>query len=118
MRTISLQITPAEQETLLNSMTADITSAERDAIATQDKSAYRRLSNIEPRALLNDAIGHLSMWALPQDDAPQGYHHVVIRCADAEQPELVACYYHDVTSTTPGYVIGAIWHGDHFGFHS
>lgn len=118
MRTTSLQITPEQHAAMCAAIDTSIGEQVKAAIAAQDRGAYDRITAIPARMLLPDAIGYLSLWALPQDDAPQGYHHVVIRCADAEQPELVACYYHDVTSTTPGYVIGAIWHGDHFGFHS
>ena len=117
MRTITLQITPTEVEQIRAVMYYDIENAMSAAIAEQDKTAYKRLTRIAPTTEIHDAIGHLSLWALP-DGVSSSYNHCVIRCADTTSPELVACYYPDITSDKPSYVIGAIWHGDHFGFHS
>jgi hypothetical protein len=74
------------------------------------------------------AIGRLVTWALPSegDDEASRYAHVVIHGVDLNgergQPELIARYYADKVQEErmerPNYVIGAVWHGDHFGFHS
>lgn len=53
------------------------------------------------------AIGYLSSWNL-------SFPKVVI-WADSEG-DLVANYLNE--DGTIGYVIGAVWHEDHFGFHS
>lgn len=117
MRTITLQITPAEIERMMVVMHDDLAEAFGAAIAAQDKKAYKRLNHIVPTTEIRDAIGYLSMWALPYEvDSP--YKHCVIRCVDTTSPELVACYYSDITSDKPNYVTGALWHGDHWGFHS
>ena len=117
MRTITLHMTQTELEQIGAVMHDDMSKAFGAAIAAQDKQAYKRLNRITPITELRDAIGYLSVWALP-DDVDNSYNHCVIRCADTTSPELVACYYPDITSDKPSYVIGAIWHGDHFGFHS
>ena len=57
-----------------------------------------------------DAIGYLSTWNMT-------YPTVDIYIADSgEVPELFARYLDE--SGDSKYVIGAVWHGDHFGFHS
>lgn len=117
MRTITLQITPTEVEQMIVVMRDDIAKAFGSAIAALDKKEYKRLNHLSPTTEILDAIGYLSMWALP-DEVSSSYNHCVIRCTDTTSPELVACYYPDITSDKPSYVIGAIWHGDHFGFHS
>jgi hypothetical protein len=54
------------------------------------------------------AIGYLSTWNLD-------YHKVAIN-RDGRSEDLVAVYWKP--DNTVGYVIGAVWHGDHYGFHS
>ena len=117
MRTITLHMTPTEVEQMIEVMRDDLSKAFGAAIAALDKKEYKRLTRIAPTTEIRDAIGHLSLWALP-GEVSSSYNHCVIRCADTTSPELVACYYPDITSDKPSYVIGAIWHGDHFGFHS
>lgn len=56
---------------------------------------------------LMDAIGYLSTWNM---DYP-----VVDIFADGDT-DLVAIYCDDYGERQ--YVIGAVWHGDHFGYHS
>lgn len=58
---------------------------------------------------LQAAIGYLSLWNM-------GFDQVSISLNPAEL-EMTAIYTYG--SGAPGrYVIGAIWHDDHFGFHS
>lgn len=61
----------------------------------------------------NKALGYLSQWNMT-------FPYVRIAIASTTEPELVAMYYQDsdMEGRRPGYVIGAVWHGDHFGFHS
>lgn len=53
------------------------------------------------------AIGYLSTWNL-------SYPKVVIFRDGGN--DLVAVYYRE--GGERGYVIGAVWHGEHYGFHS
>jgi ABC-type siderophore export system fused ATPase/permease subunit len=55
------------------------------------------------------AIGYLTAWAADQ------YPTATI-WRDGQGPDLVAHYRHEDGSF--GYTIGAVWHGDHYGFHS
>lgn len=55
------------------------------------------------------AIGYLSTWAA--DAYPTA---TIFR--DGNGPDLVAQYHN--AAGGPGYLIGAVWHDDHYGFHS
>jgi hypothetical protein len=59
--------------------------------------------------MLMHAIGYLSTWAA-------GVFPEVTIVRDGKSPDLVAQYRH--AAGTPGYTIGAVWHDDHYGFHS
>lgn len=56
------------------------------------------------------AIGYLSQWDIT-------YPHVQIWANMRDGPELTAVYRAQADGPV-GYAIGAVWHGDHFGFHS
>jgi len=58
-----------------------------------------------------DAIGYLSTWS------PIGYPFCEISISGDEH-ELIAVYFNAERDYTRRYVIGAVWHEDHFGFHS
>lgn len=58
-------------------------------------------------AKLNEALGYLAQWNLT-------FPHVDIYPDD--DTDLVAVY--KTAEGTRGYVIGAVWHDDHYGFHS
>ena len=61
---------------------------------------------------IRDAIGYLSLWNWST------FPHVnIVLMGNAGQMELIASYYKEEGGQL-GYVIAAIWHGDHFGFHS
>lgn len=70
---------------------------------------------VHPGPEVERAIGYLSTWNM------DGYPHCTIRRQDYD---FVACYYResdpDLTDykTAPDYVIGAVWHGERYGFHS
>ncbi len=55
-----------------------------------------------------EAIGYLSQWNFT-------FPSVEIRIS-SDREELIASYYDAVGKCS--YVIGAVWHSDHFGFHS
>lgn len=59
-----------------------------------------------------EALGYLSMWNR------EAYPVVnIVLVGERGSMELIACY--RVEENGPiGYSIGAVWHGDHFGFHS
>ena len=62
---------------------------------------------------LFQAIGYLSQWSLPLSRVR------IIGGVYDGNPELVATYWRHSTEGEPiAYQIGAVWHGDHFGFHS
>ena len=63
---------------------------------------------------LFQAIGYLSQWNLPLAKVR------IIGGVYSGNPEFVATYWrHDNDDPQPiAYQIGAVWHGDHFGFHS
>lgn len=70
-------------------------------------------------AEVRKAIGYLSTWSMDSDR----YVHCVITMGH-DHDEFTACYYRDASTgpcgerDRPSYVIGAIWHSDHFGSHS
>ena len=57
------------------------------------------------------AIGYLSQWSSASEHYPRA-----TLWFDPKEREITATYFK--TDDTVGYVIGAVWHGDHFGFHS
>ena len=66
---------------------------------------------------VDSAMGYLMQWNM-------SLSHVRIMI-DARDPEITALYYMFKPEPDnrgqwprPDYVIGAVWHGDHFGFHS
>ena len=62
-----------------------------------------------PVAKLFNAIGYLSTWN------QTSYPKVVIY-NDGKDANLIAHYYKE--NGSHGYTIGAVWHGDDYGFHS
>lgn len=67
--------------------------------------------NGDARAI-NLAIGHLSQWSM------NTYPFVDINLQGRKgEMELLAVYRKEKDGK-PEYVIGAVWHDDHFGFHS
>ena len=58
----------------------------------------------------HEALAYLTVWALST------YSHVTVFISGSE-PEMVALYRRR-EGDAPGYTIGAVWHDDHFGFHS
>jgi hypothetical protein len=68
---------------------------------------YEQALDTVGREAFQNAIGYLTTWSL-------NHPRVVIYIED--ECDLVAVY-KDETNTTQ-YVIGAVWHDDHYGFHS
>lgn len=58
---------------------------------------------------LEQALGYLSTWAHSRYPTVRIYK-------DREKTDLIAYYYTE--KDEHGYTIGAIWHDDHYGFHS
>lgn len=105
MRTVQIVMTRTELNGIESAIQADIGEA---ASAVQT---------------VNKAIGRLSTWALPDDDdAGNPYVRCTICPASGSHiaPELVACYYrkNTVGDRVPDFVLGAVWHNGHWGYHS
>lgn len=58
------------------------------------------------------ALGYLSLW----NWSSYPYVDIVLMGSEGEM-ELIANYRKEAGGPI-GYAIGAVWHGDHFGFHS
>jgi hypothetical protein len=58
-----------------------------------------------------EALGYLTSWNMAF-----GYVRITGGIYDGN-PELIATY-KDTLTAPVGYQIGAVWHDDHFGFHS
>ena len=79
-----------------------------------DEDVYVRMTDIAGLDKLTAAIGYLSQWNMT-------YHKVrIIGGVYDEKVELIATYWkYDHNDPQPiAYQIGAVWHDDHFGFHS
>lgn len=71
------------------------------------------MAEIAGNAELFKAIGYLSQWNMNMGDV-----RLVGGVYDGN-PEIIATYWRDYKNDqTIAYQIGAVWHGDHFGFHS
>ena len=85
---------------------------QRTITLTVDAVARTRIAEITGHDKLNAALGYLAGWNM-------SFPHVTISGGVyGGTPELIAAYRADTDDTRPGYVIGAVWHDDHFGFHS
>lgn len=87
-------------------------SNERTIILNMDAVKMTQIAEVTGWEKLHAAMGYLSWWNL-------SFPHVTISgYIDRDGvPEIVASYRQEPCKS-PGYVIGAIWHDDHFGFHS
>jgi hypothetical protein len=72
------------------------------------------ISEITGNAALFSAIGYLSQWAF--GSARYAVCEIIGGVYDGN-PELVATYRAEAGGPIT-YQLGAVWHGDHFGFHS
>jgi hypothetical protein len=74
------------------------------------------IATITGNEKLFHAIGYLSQWNLPLAKV----HISACMYESCGNPEIIATYWrHNTTEFQPiAYQIGAVWHGDHFGFHS
>ena len=77
-----------------------------------DAVTKTQIAEITGHDKLNAALGYLSGWNM-------SFTHVTISGGVFDgNPELLATYREDADAPCVGYVIGAVWHDDHFGFHS
>jgi len=76
-----------------------------------DAVTKTKIAEITGQDKLNAAIGYLAGWnmSLP--------HATISGGVFDGNPELLATY-RSGKNVSDCYVIGAVWHGDHFGFHS
>jgi hypothetical protein len=117
MRTVTLNITPDQMEAMNGRCQTDLCAA---MLATDSRTASNKLQERADTNPVLHAIGRLATWALPNEMPFEGtgqYDTVTITCTDTDSPEMVAVY---SSSTHPAvrYVIGAVWHTEHWGFHS
>lgn len=80
-------------------------------LASIDADAFDKLSGRTDRLKVFEAIGYLSTWCVASDAYPK----MTIWC-DSRDDEMTATYWK--ADGTVGYVIGAVWNGSAFGFHS
>lgn len=77
-----------------------------------DAVTKTEIAEITGHDKLHAALGYLSVWNM-------SFAHVTISGGVFDgNPELLATYRADADAPSVGYTIGAVWHGDHFGFHS
>jgi len=117
MRNVTLHILPEHMERINARCQTDLNAA---MLATDSRSAATKLQERADSVPVHMALGRLVTWALPNATPADGhgqYDTVEIHCPNADNPELVAVY---TSSTHPAamYIIGAVWHNDHWGFHS
>jgi ABC-type Fe2+-enterobactin transport system substrate-binding protein len=79
-----------------------------------DAGTLMALADASSNAELFKAIGYLSQWNLPLAKVR------ILGGVYDGNPEIIATYWrHAGNDPQPiAYQIGAVWHGDHFGFHS
>jgi len=79
-----------------------------------DADTLMALADASSNAELFKAIGYLSQWNMNMAKVR------ILGGVYDGNPELTATYWrHNTTEPqTIAYQIGAVWHGDHFGFHS
>jgi hypothetical protein len=79
-----------------------------------DADTLTAIAEITGNKELFNAIGYLGQWNLPLLKVR------ILGGVYGGSPELTATYWrHNGTDSQPiAYQIGAIWHGDYFGFHS
>lgn len=90
-----------------------MTPMERTIELSIDADKHVEMAEIAGNAELLKAIGYLSQWNMNLKKVR------IIGGVYDGKPELVATYWRHTTEGEPiAYQIGAVWHGDHFGFHS
>lgn len=80
-------------------------------ISAFTEGAVEQLCIETNRLEVQKALGYLSSWCIDSNTYPKVYLFV-----SAKEQEITATYYK--ADGKVGYVIGAVWHGEHFGFHS
>ena len=68
----------------------------------------KAIAEITTHHRLQEAIGYLSSWSISS--------YPLVKIWPDGNGDLVADYFDECGALK--YVIGAIWHGDHYGFHS
>ena len=81
---------------------------QREVLIRMDSDQLTQIKEAVGPSHFYSALGYLSQWNLT-------YGHVVITQDDTT--DMVAVY-KDTADGPTKYVIGAVWHEDHYGFHS
>lgn len=74
-----------------------------------DSTAMTEMKEATDPKAWQEAIGYLSTWNLT-------FPTVEIYVDTSNSTDMVAVYFNEQGQR--GYVIGAVWHEDHYGFHS
>lgn len=83
----------------------------RFGIAAETLTAIAEITGTSP---VCEAIGYLSQWAVASEQ--YAYCEIIGGVYDGN-PEIIATYRKEERGPIT-YQIGAVWHDDHFGFHS
>lgn len=80
-----------------------------------DADALESLCESTSAVEVHKALGYLSTWGL--SGYPVADLAIMGKPTDSEPMEILA-YYRKEPGAMPGFVIGAVWNGERFGFHS
>lgn len=116
MRDITLDIPRQDLEDVITTVRKDIVAALELAVKARNRADMHRYMEMDAHGAVQGAIGRLATWALPGEDVASRYTHCQLRIADKQSPEIVATYTDAAGSVT--YVIAAVWHSTHWGYHS
>jgi hypothetical protein len=83
----------------------------RNITSTIDAETMTEIVQITGHTAFYEAVGYLSMWNMSFP-----YVHIQAGIYDGA-PEITATYRREDRGLI-GYQIAAVWHDDHFGFHS
>lgn len=113
-RTTTYHFTQEQFITCANRLQDDLSEAFKE-IATDPERRREALRLLDRTGFdhVHDALARLSTWAIDADK----YAHCDIYLQLDSQPEIRAVY-RPAPDEPVAYVIGAVWHGTHFGHHS
>jgi hypothetical protein len=108
-RTVNLHINATQQTQIVENLEACLRRQMEESETTH--AQFKRLGRINPRNEYYAALGYLSTWNMT---------HAVVNIypesQGADNTDFIAVYKR--ADGTLAYTIAAIWHDDHYGFHS
>jgi len=113
-RTTTYHFTQEQYIALATQCQDDLTAA-FNALLEQPDARHKAARLLDRTGFdhVNDALARHATWAIDADK----YAHCDIYLQLDSQPEVRAVY-RPAPDEPVAYVIGAVWHGTHFGFHS